>query len=248
MTTVAGLLVEAHEITPQYFCVDPWRLMHARQTYVVLCTLCLIASILCVIFCLLNFNFLNSIPEDVAGELVEETYAHIGETMLLVVESYLLFSAAIAVWMAFTYGLVHFIITAIILLWNGARALNMWWELMRYDAKISDDDGADDDSVQEEGTSAAEMVIPVNVAGQVKRRSSLCSDDSADSNCKMCRLLQDFLAQHAQYQRAAGNVGSKATPSSDGPKKCSKRKSSRLTLTKPGRSTVFPKGASTSSM
>lgn len=104
MTTVIGALVEGHEITPQGFCTDHLTLLHIKQVYVALCMACLFANVNCIIYCVLSLFYWDSLSQADAVAFLRENPQVLGETVIYMVESYVLFIAAIATWIYGTYG------------------------------------------------------------------------------------------------------------------------------------------------
>ena len=142
MTTVAGLLVEGHEMAPQYFCLNSDFLMHLRQTYVAVCIYCLSACILCVVLCTLNFFYLNSLsPKDAQLYLTPRGGGlhSVGETMIFLVEAYILFAMAISVWVGTHYGAMHWIIAVTLLCSNGYVIKCRWRKLSQYNAEKAEE-------------------------------------------------------------------------------------------------------------
>lgn len=142
MTTVAGLLVEGHEMTPHYFCLNTDFLMHLRQTYVVICIYCLSACILCVVLCTLNFFYLNSLsPKDAQLYLTPRGggLQSVGETMIFLVEAYVLFTVAIGVWVGTHYGAMHWMIAVVLLFSNGYVTRRRWRKLSKFNAEKVED-------------------------------------------------------------------------------------------------------------
>ena len=135
MTTVAGLLVEGHEMTPHYFCLNTDFLMHLRQTYVAICIYCLSACILCVVLCTLNFFYLNSLsPKDAELYLTPRGggLQGVGETMIFLVEAYILFTMAIGVWVGTQYGAMFLLIAVTLLCSNGYVVTRRWRNLSKF--------------------------------------------------------------------------------------------------------------------
>ena len=104
MTTVIGALIEGHEITPQGFCTDHLTLLHIKQVYVALCMACLFANVNCIIYCVLSLFYWDSLSQADAVAFLRENPQVLGETVIYMVESYILFIAAIATWIYGTYG------------------------------------------------------------------------------------------------------------------------------------------------
>ena len=104
MTTIIGALIEGHEITPQGFCTDHLTLLHIKQIYVALCMACLFANVNCIIYCVLSLFYWDSLSQTDAMAFLRENPQVLGETVIYMVESYILFIAAIATWIYGTYG------------------------------------------------------------------------------------------------------------------------------------------------
>ena len=104
MTTVVGALIEGHEMSPQGFCMDKQQLLHLQQIYVSLCIACLFANINCIIYCVLNLFYWDSLTEADAVAFLRQNPQVLGETVIYMVESYVFFVLVIGVWFYTTYG------------------------------------------------------------------------------------------------------------------------------------------------
>ena len=104
MTTIIGALIEGHEMTPQGFCMDRLSLLHTQQIYVAFCMACLFANVNCIIYCVLNLFYWDSLSQTDAVAFLRENPQVLGETIIYMVESYVFFIAAIGTWIYATYG------------------------------------------------------------------------------------------------------------------------------------------------
>lgn len=104
MTTIIGALIEGHEITPQGFCLNHLDVIHVRQTYVAFCVACLFANLNCIIYCVLNLFYWDSLSKSDAIAFLNQNPQVLGETVIYMVESYVLFVGAVGTWIYGTYG------------------------------------------------------------------------------------------------------------------------------------------------
>ena len=104
LTTVVGALIEGHEISPQGLCMDPAQLLATQQIFVSLCLACLFANVNCIIYCVLNLFYWDSLKEKDAIAFLKQNPEVLGETVIYMVESYIFFLAVIATWLYGTYG------------------------------------------------------------------------------------------------------------------------------------------------
>ncbi|CAJ1327406.1 unnamed protein product [Effrenium voratum] len=104
MTTVVGALIEGHEMSPQGFCMEPQQRIHVQQIYVSLGIACLFANINCIIYCVLNLFYWDSLTEADAVAFLRQNPQVLGDTVIYMVESYVFFMLMIAAWVYGTYG------------------------------------------------------------------------------------------------------------------------------------------------
>ena len=168
MTTVTGLLIDGHVIRPVFACIDPTLLLNARQTFVVSCVLCMNVSVLCVIFCLLNLSFLNSMSDHDTLDFILRNMRSFGETAIFMAESYILFGFASSIWISVSYGATHLFITFALFLFNTYRVARTWWKLGDYNPEYQRLELAMGQSTMRFGQIAA------------NRREGCDSDDSKD--------------------------------------------------------------------
>ena len=108
MTTIIGALIEGHEITPQGFCLNHADALHIRQIYVAFCIACLFANLNCIIYCVLNLFYWDSLSESDAIAFLNQNPQVLGETVIFMVESYIFFVGAVGTWIYGTYGVSYF--------------------------------------------------------------------------------------------------------------------------------------------
>jgi len=133
MTTIIGALIEGHEITPQGFCLDHLDVLHVRQTYVAFCVACLFANLNCIIYCVLNLFYWDSLSKSDAIAFLNQNPQVLGETVIYMVESYIFFVGAVGTWIYGTYGLSY--LTGIFIPFAATASVNLsvvWLNLDRF--------------------------------------------------------------------------------------------------------------------
>lgn len=203
MTTVVGLLIEGHEISPAYHCADPRFIMHLRLTFVTVNLLCIRASVVCVLYAVVSHFYLNALTEvDVMHYMTTGNGCYyVGKTAIYLVEAYVLFALAITLWMGSTYGIAVFIITSVGLLQNSWKVIELWWSLGKYAPPGAEDKqrlkdqidlsasrksyAVDDGTLRVRLGLASSSISPKPL--RMPRSEAPCSGKAGDIDCKFIR-------------------------------------------------------------